>query len=362
MRSQELSAIGEEDEMSNRIGIRIGIIGLGSIATYMHLPSLLADSRARIVAGCDINEYQAHRVQRQFALPQVFTDWRDLIKNAHPDAVLICLPPMLHQEVVAFALDAECHVFCEKPLGLDAEIASKLANKARDAGLVLMVGYHNRFLSTFQEARRIIREAAIGRVLQIRATYLVGGPYLSWEPKSHWYHRKESGGLLYDGGSHLFDLIHYLTNGKVVNVTTVCRTHNPQNEMPDQLIIAWQMTEGILGVAQLGWGGRTARQEIFVYGETGYLTATPLDLEIRTPRHNKLTDMFGHLDAARRIAASIAKSKLQGAAPSHYRAQMAAFLDAIEGQPCEHTSLDDAISTLRDLELVAHSLRRSGSP
>ena len=89
---------------------------------------------------------------------------------------------------------------------------------------------------------------------------------------------------------------------------------------------------------------------------------TPLNLQVRTPRHNKLTEMFGHLDAARKIAASIAKSKFQGGAPPHYRDQMAAFLDAIEGEPCEHASLDDAVSTLRDLELVTRSIRWEGTP
>ncbi|MGC9358114.1 MAG: Gfo/Idh/MocA family protein [Anaerolineae bacterium] len=338
-------------------GIRIGVIGLGAITTYMHIPSLQADPRAKVVAGCDINEYQANRVQEQFGLEQIFTDWGAMLEQASLDAVVIGLPSTLHQTAAEESLAAGCHVLCEKPLGLDPEKAEALAAQADKLERVLMVGYHNRFLPSFQKARRIVREGEIGSPLQVRGTFVMGGPFISWEPKSAWYQSKEARGVLYDGGSHIFDLIHFVTGINVGEIKALAGKYNPDNEVPDQIAITWQSEGGCLGTAQLSWGGKTARQEIFIYGEKGHLIATPQECEVRTAQHNRFTDLFSHLDGALGIVTFLVSKKLKGGPPQHYRAQASAFLDAIQGQSSEYVSLKDSLTTLRELASVEESLR-----
>jgi predicted dehydrogenase len=275
--------------------------------------------------------------------------------------VVVSLPTSLHQEVVGAALEAGCHVFCEKPLGMSSNGARALMELAERSARVLMVGYHNRFLDAYREARRVIRSGALGDLVGIRATHLVGGPYLSWEPKSPWYFSRDNGGVLYDAGSHIFDLVHYLTGTGIEQVCATTAKLNAESEVPDQIAIAWRARAGAVGTALLGWGSKSGKQEVFVYGTQGHVTATPMTTEVRTPQHNKISDMFSHLDAARDIVTGIAKGKLKKEpVPPAYQRQICGFLDAIGGQRSEHLSIQDSIAALEDLERVHATLTPEG--
>ena len=74
-----------------------------------------------------------------------------------------------HLEAASYALERGLHVFVEKPLCLEAAQSERLAEAAKARRRANQVGYRNRFLGTFQEARRLARAGALGEV------YHVGG-------------------------------------------------------------------------------------------------------------------------------------------------------------------------------------------
>src|SRR5947208_7871869 len=102
------------------------------------------------------------------------------------------------------------HVFSEKPLCLDQAESKQLADLARAKGRVNQVGYHNRFIGTFRETRRLVQSGAIGDVYHINGTAF--GPVVI-RPKSGgtWRSRKsEGGGCLHDYASHVVDLMSFI--------------------------------------------------------------------------------------------------------------------------------------------------------
>jgi|GEM_PF-2530940 len=80
--------------MSNR-KFRVGIIGAGGIFRWAHAGGWKNLPDAKMVAGCDVNEKTAATAAREYNIPKVFTEYRDLV-ILDLDAVDICTPNRVH--------------------------------------------------------------------------------------------------------------------------------------------------------------------------------------------------------------------------------------------------------------------------
>ncbi|MFZ9683709.1 MAG: Gfo/Idh/MocA family protein, partial [Cephaloticoccus sp.] len=96
---------------------RVGIIGGGGIAQAVHIPGWKNLPEVEIVGVADVSEATAKKAAAAAGAPQVFTDFRDLLK-LNLDAVDICTPNKVHTPAVLAALGAGKHVLCEKPLAV----------------------------------------------------------------------------------------------------------------------------------------------------------------------------------------------------------------------------------------------------
>src|SRR5690348_5096950 len=93
--------------------IRIGIIGAGSITREKHLPNLHKIQGVEVVAVSNRTRASSEKVGRDFRIPAVADDWKDIIKKTDVDVVLIGTNPHMHLPVTLAALDAGKHVFCQ---------------------------------------------------------------------------------------------------------------------------------------------------------------------------------------------------------------------------------------------------------
>ena len=113
--------------------MRVGIIGAGNIAQYAHLPGYQKVPGVQIVAICDIVPERAKQVAAKWNVPQVFTDYREMLKQPL-DAVSICVPNCVHAEATIAALESGAHVLCEKPMALDALEGEAMVAAAKRTG------------------------------------------------------------------------------------------------------------------------------------------------------------------------------------------------------------------------------------
>jgi predicted dehydrogenase len=93
------------------------------------------------------------------------------------DAVVVAVPPRLHLEVAAEAIEAGKHVLVEKPLATSSRDARTLIELAQKAGVVLMVGHTFEFTAALQELRTRIARGELGEVQYIDAAWLNLGLY-----------------------------------------------------------------------------------------------------------------------------------------------------------------------------------------
>jgi predicted dehydrogenase len=189
--------------------LRIGIIGAGRIVGRVHLPLLSKMPYVALIGIFDPDEQQARTLAKQYALPHVCTSLAALFA-LHLDIVLVACPNHLHASMSIAALDANAHVLCEKPMATSFVEAQAMFEAAERNQHVLMVAFANRFRPDVLALAKFIQDGQLGTILSIRCGWLrqKGVPGIgTWFT----HHSEAGGGVLIDLGSHLIDLVLWLT-------------------------------------------------------------------------------------------------------------------------------------------------------
>lgn len=184
--------------------IRVAVVGLGKMG-LSHLSMIKAHPDVDVVGVCDSTKYMLD-VLGKYTGVETFSDYERMLAAVSPDAVIIATPTNMHAAMVRVALDRGLHVFCEKPFVLDPVEGQSLVSLAAAKGLVTQVGYHNRFVGSFREVKRLLDLGAIGDVVGGQAEAY--GPVVLKSAGRTWRSSKTAGGgCLYDYAAHPLDLI-----------------------------------------------------------------------------------------------------------------------------------------------------------
>jgi len=197
------------------MGVKVGIIGSGLIAQMAHIPGYL-EADADIVAVCDIVEERAEEVAKKFNIPNVYTDYKELLSDPEIQAVSICTPNYLHAQMTIDALESSKHVLCEKPMAMNIDEAQRMLQTSRKTGKILMMGFNNRFRGDAQKLKQFIDSGKLGEIYYARVGYM----RRRGTPRGWFTVKRESGGgPVIDIGVHIIDLTRYLMgNPKPVSV------------------------------------------------------------------------------------------------------------------------------------------------
>lgn len=200
--------------------LKIGLIGFGNMGKA-HLFSINAlpifyensDFSASVYGLCTAHPQKAENIAQKYGIVEAYENEDALIEADDIDVVDICTPNIYHFETVKKAIAAGKHVLCEKPLCLTCDEAIKLrelASQAEKKGQVCGVVFNNRFLSPIIKAKELIDDGRLGKIVSFRAEYLHNS-CLDTSKKAGWKQTREfGGGVLYDLGSHVIDLVYYL--------------------------------------------------------------------------------------------------------------------------------------------------------
>ncbi len=188
--------------------LRVGLIGAGGIARGAHRPGFAAQPNVEIAAVADPMEGRAEAFAREFGVPQAFTDYRDLLARADVDLAAVGTPPVAHAEVTIAALEAGAHVFCEKPMAMNAVEAQAMAAAAERAGRVLAIDFQTRFGWDTQRARALLASGRLGAPHLARAAMLRQAGVPTWGAFTS--KAANGGGALIDIGVHALDRALYV--------------------------------------------------------------------------------------------------------------------------------------------------------
>jgi predicted dehydrogenase len=200
--------------------LRVGVIGLGFAGTT-HLDAFTALPGATVVALAGKEPERLAELGGSRKVPHLYADWEDLVAREDLDVISIGVPNDLHHPIAMAALNSGKHVFCEKPLAINGELASQMVEAARRNDRVLEVAYNHRRRADVQYLRRYLDEKPLGSVYHTRASWLrrSGIPGLG-----SWFTSKATsgGGPLIDLGSHVLDIALYLLDEpRAISVSAV---------------------------------------------------------------------------------------------------------------------------------------------
>jgi len=216
--------------------LNIGLIGAGfmgkaHVVGYSNMPKFFWPAPAVPVLDtvCDINPEIAADAKDRFGFKKSCTDWHDVVNDPTIDVISVCTPNDSHAEIAIAALQAGKHVICEKPIANTLENAKAMAEAAANAQqgrtLINMCAYQYRRVPALVMAKKLIDEGSIGKILNIRATYLQSWSADPSSPLSWRFQKKVAGaGTLGDIATHVIDITQYLA-GDISQVVSFLETY-----------------------------------------------------------------------------------------------------------------------------------------
>jgi myo-inositol 2-dehydrogenase / D-chiro-inositol 1-dehydrogenase len=196
--------------------IRVAFIGTGGRGGSL-MRSTLALPAAKVMAVCDVKPDRLDRAATLTARdkPKTVREWRDVLAMADVDAVYIATPCDLHVEMSVAALEAGKHVYCEKPIGVQAAEIGRLVEAARKSDRVFVTGQQMRSLTYRAALVERVREGLIGDVMMVKAQRHSSNDLSHDGTSADWFFdAKRSGDVLVEQSVHNLDQINWLVGSR----------------------------------------------------------------------------------------------------------------------------------------------------
>lgn len=190
-----------------------------------------------------------------------FGDYKTALENAKPDAVSINTYPDTHVAYVKMALEADAHVFVEKPLALTVLGAQDLVRLANEKGKKVVVGYILRVHPAWTKFVEVAQTLGKPLVMRMNLNQQSSG--------EHWYTHKQlmnSMSPIVDCGVHYVDVMCLMTRSNPVSVSAIgARLSNEINpEMYNYGQLQVRFEDGSVGWYEAGWGPMMSETAFFI--------------------------------------------------------------------------------------------------
>lgn len=259
--------------------IKVGLIGAGKMG-ISHLAILGAHKEVKVDSVAE-NSGLVRDVLERYGSFRCFNDHNELLKNTQPDAVVISVPTKYHATIVRSFIERGIHVFVEKPFCLNAKEGEELVNLAKIKNVVNQVGYHNKFIKTFREARRILQEKMLGEIKHFNGEQ--NGPVVTQRKEMTWRSKKEEGGgCLMDYAAHLIDLVNYVV-GNIVLIKSAELKSFYSHEVEDAVYAIAKTENNKGGTLNVNWSDETYRKmstSITILGTKGKMIVDGTEIKI----------------------------------------------------------------------------------
>lgn len=212
--------------------IKIGVAGLGFIGPA-HIEAIRRIPNVAVVAVSHSNQETATSKAQELGIAQSYGDFESMLQNADLDCVHICTPNHLHFDMAGAALEAGKHVVCEKPLTMTSREAEELEKLAVAKGLVHAVHFNIRYYPVVRQMKRMREKGELGNIYSVMGSYLQD--WLFFPTDYNWRLESSQSGAsraIADIGSHLMDLLEYISGLKITAVMADFNTIHKNRKKP----------------------------------------------------------------------------------------------------------------------------------
>jgi predicted dehydrogenase len=259
--------------------VKVALIGAGKMG-LSHLSILGAHPKVEIVGVCDTSKMVVEVLER-YSGYKCYSDYLKMLEESRPDAVFVSVPTKYHYPMVKELLKKGVHVFTEKPFCLNPEESNELSQLAKKIDVVNQVGYHNKFVGTFIEVKKLIKEGSIGEITHFQGEAY--GPVVVKKKSETWRSDpNEGGGCLMDYASHVIDLINDIISPIDSCKGSILKSIYSKN-VDDSVYALVGTTSGASGVLSVNWSDETYRKmstSITIIGSKGKIISDANELKV----------------------------------------------------------------------------------
>ena len=249
--------------------VKVGIIGSGFEAD-IHAESFRSmPEEAEVVAIASPTPGNAEKLARKYGIPNVYLDYREMVRQPDIEMVNITAPNRLHCQITMDSANAGKHVVCEKPLCMTLEEADIMIDTCRRQGVLLMYAEELFFTPKYVKAKEMADQGAFGEIYLVKQSEKHFGPHAPW----FWDVAQSGGGVFMDMGCHGIAFCYwFLGRPKIQSVTCQMGTyvHGASTKGDDNSICILEFDNGAVGLVEDSWARRGGMDDrIEVYGSEG---------------------------------------------------------------------------------------------
>ena len=259
----------------------IGFVGVGHIHTPGFVDRLNKRDDFEVKAVWDHDPERA-RITAEKLGSSTVADVTAIWEDDAIEAVVICSETNRHEELVVNAAASKKHMFVEKPLGMGAQDAYRMAATVDDAGVLFQTGYFMRSQPVHLFLKDQIEKGSFGKITRIRHSNCHSGSINHWfDAGRGWFadgwmwmtdYVQAGIGAFGDLGTHSLDILMWLM-GDVAQVTAqtdvALGNYGECDEFGEGLL---RFDNGVVGTIAAGWVDVENPVSVLISGTEGHAT------------------------------------------------------------------------------------------
>ncbi|QDS99004.1 Gfo/Idh/MocA family protein [Adhaeretor mobilis] len=316
--------------------VRFGLVGAGAIAqAYAQAFASSEQVQLAAVADCRI---EAAEALAETASAASFSSVESMVEEMDLEAVIVCTPPVTHDEVCDVLFARGINVLCEKPLAVDSETAARMAASAKEADVIFTMASKFRYVADVAQAKSIIASGVLGEVVLFENIF-TGRVDMTQRWNSD--PSVSGGGVLIDNGTHSVDITRYFL-GELVDIQAMEGHRIQELPVEDTAKMFVRSRSGVLASIDLSWSvSKELPYFIAVYGSAGTLLVGWQESKYRRSGDSDWT-VFG--SGYQKVAA--------------FQRQLENFAGAVRGTESLLVEPADALASVSVIEAAYRSLAK----
>ncbi len=197
--------------------VRIGIVGLGRLGKCHAQTLAFHCPGAEIVAACSVVDKELQWARENIGVENVYNDYHEMLATESMDAVFLVSSSTVHAEQIIAGINANVHVFCEKPMGLTVDECLRVEEAQKNNKKILFIGFVRRFDPSYAYAKQKIDEGCIGEPFLVRSQTVDINDFAEFQLDFV----KTAGGIFLDCNVHDIDLIRWFLSADIEMVHAI---------------------------------------------------------------------------------------------------------------------------------------------
>jgi predicted dehydrogenase len=195
------------------------MIGIGVIGYGYWGPNLVRNFEGQptgyVAAVCDARQEKLDLVRTLYPSARTYLRVEAMLEDPDVSAVAVATPVDTHYALAMQCLEADRHVFVEKPLTSSVETAEGLVAEARRRGRVLMVDHTFLYTGAVRKLRELVDEGALGELYEYDSVRVNLGLF------------QHDVNVMWDLAVHDLSIMDYLIDERPVAVSSCGISHFP---------------------------------------------------------------------------------------------------------------------------------------